>query len=126
MAFHAQDIDLQQLAEEVIKALNEIASGLGTDQDLGKVTRDIVGHFLDAYPAYNCMVVHPPHIATFKDCVKQEIRVPYDYVLSRLYKVYVFKEGTFTLLGDGGYENWCFGCNFERDGKHVTFKLRPY
>eukprot|EP00250_Pteridium_aquilinum_P006804 c16647_g1_i1 orf=96-584(-) len=120
------DIDLEKLAQEVQKALNEIRAGLGTNQDLGKVTRDIVHHFLNAYPTFNVMVVHPPHIATFHDSVMKEISVPYNYVLSRLYKVYVFKKGTFTLLADGGYENWCFGGNFKREGKYVTFEERTY
>jgi len=36
--------------------------------------------------------------------------------------VWVFREGTFELLGDGGFINWCFKSpNCERDGKKVTF-----
>lgn len=38
------------------------------------------------------------------------------------FHVWVFEEGDFELLGDGGFINWCFRSdNFERDGKRVRF-----
>jgi hypothetical protein len=37
------------------------------------------------------------------------------------YEVQVFDSGTFTAVGDGGYLNWCFGGNYERNGNTVTF-----
>lgn len=41
------------------------------------------------------------------------------------YGVFVFRSGTFTNKGDGGWINWAFSGRFDRtgkDGKHVVFK----
>ena len=37
------------------------------------------------------------------------------------YTIYVFESGTFTLAGDGGYENWAFAGSFQQNGADVTF-----
>jgi hypothetical protein len=43
------------------------------------------------------------------------------------YEIYVFDDGEFTNLGDGGHINWAFAGNFVRDpdnGKKVHFFKR--
>lgn len=37
------------------------------------------------------------------------------------YDTYIFDYGTFTLVGDEGYTNWCFDGNYTKDGNQVTF-----
>jgi hypothetical protein len=39
-------------------------------------------------------------------------------------EVYVFDEGTFQLVGQGGYNNWSFVGNYKWDGKFVRFYLQ--
>ena len=42
------------------------------------------------------------------------------------YGLWVFKEGTFANLGDGGYENWAFDGTFEnRDGNQAVVDFEP-
>jgi hypothetical protein len=38
------------------------------------------------------------------------------------YEIIVFQRGSLVRLGDGGYINWCFSGNFDREGEFVTFK----
>lgn len=42
-----------------------------------------------------------------------------------VFDVYVFDNGTFSNDGDGGYTNWNFYGDFERDGSEVTFEQPP-
>lgn len=53
-------------------------------------------------------------------------RLPVTYTNSKTlqvihYEVTVFQNGNMTLLGDGGYINWCFEGNFDRMDNHVQF-----
>lgn len=53
-------------------------------------------------------------------------RLPVTYTNSKTlqvihYEVTVFQKGTMTLLGDGGYINWCFEGNFNRMDNYVEF-----
>jgi hypothetical protein len=43
------------------------------------------------------------------------------------YEIYAFDYGNFTLAGDGGYENWAFAGNFQREqgSPNVIFYPRP-
>jgi hypothetical protein len=57
-------------------------------------------------------------------------RMPVTYTNSKTlqvihYEVCVFQKGTMTLLGDGGYINWCFEGNFNRMENHVEFNPLP-
>ena len=47
-------------------------------------------------------------------------RVEYDGIP---YGIWIFEKGTFTNKGDGGWINWGFYGNFERDGKDCDFSL---
>jgi hypothetical protein len=53
-------------------------------------------------------------------------RLPVTYTNSKTlqmihYEVTVFQQGSMTLLGDGGYINWCFEGNFNRMDNYVEF-----
>ena len=41
--------------------------------------------------------------------------------LTQGYEIWVFDSGTFSLAGDGGYENWAFGGCFTRADTEVNF-----
>ncbi|MEH2366456.1 hypothetical protein [Nostoc sp.] len=38
-----------------------------------------------------------------------------------IYGIWAFENGEFTNQGDGGWINWAFKGNFDRDGSHVKF-----
>jgi len=82
----------------------------------------IVNQMLDEYPKYNIMIVSTQHWQSFDSgCLHFHIELK-PYPMSTVgYEVYVFKHGCFALQGDGGYDNWCFGSKFERDGNWVQF-----
>lgn len=45
----------------------------------------------------------------------QHVELPLTDSLGTMgYEVWVFESGTFELVGDGGYENWCFNGDYDR------------
>lgn len=53
-------------------------------------------------------------------------RLPVTYTNSKTlqminYEATVFQNGNMTLLGDGGYINWCFEGNLDRMDNYVEF-----
>ena len=81
---------------------------------------DLFERYRKAYPRYNVMVVSSDHDAShLEEVIKHET---HQYTLALTYHVYVFKRGRFVLLGEGGFDNWHFGENFERRDHEVFFK----
>ena len=70
-------------------------------------------------------LVHPQHVFS-GNYLKFHLKCP-QILHSVGFDIYIIprKWGkvVFTLLGDGGYINWCFSGYFQRDGKQVSFNL---
>ena len=89
-------------------------------------TQKTAQDFAAKFPGYNVMVVHTKHTwykgdGQFRH--HQHVEFPWG-MGSYGYEIYLCKKGTtqyFRNLGDGGYINWCFIGNFQREGKWVTF-----
>lgn len=76
----------------------------------------------NTYPNKNVIVYHDQDSQTnFVNGVHshQELNLP-DGPETQGYEIYVFDSGTFTLAGDGGYLNWCFAGDYDRDGESTT------
>lgn len=70
---------------------------------------------------YNVMVfnLQQDYDTDIRNTAEYFKRVEYDGIP---YGIWIFEKGTFTNKGDGGWINWGFYGNFERDGKTVTFR----
>ncbi|CAI6004288.1 unnamed protein product [Closterium sp. NIES-64] len=100
-----------------------IAGSLGTidGPEDDEVTTKIVEIFMNA--GYNVMVIQSDH-SVQGDPASAQVEVWHFWDNSE-FKVY-YKQGPFSVenLGNGGYENWSFGGNWERygaDEKVVVF-----
>ncbi|CAF2884816.1 unnamed protein product [Rotaria sp. Silwood2] len=82
--------------------------------DRGEATQLIVDHFTRSFPDKNCIVCHSPHVKSLNGMEHDHIELPRK-VGTIGYEIYVFDDGEFTNLGDGGYINWAFAGNFVRD-----------
>ena len=94
--------------------------------DRGEATQLIVDHYTRSFADKNCIVCHSPHIQSLNGMVHDHIELP-KKVGTIGYEIYVFDDGEFTNLGDGGYINWAFAGNFVRDpddGRKVHFFKR--
>ncbi|KAJ7523640.1 hypothetical protein O6H91_18G056500 [Diphasiastrum complanatum] len=109
------NVDVNRACESLGRQVN--------DQTIGRerATQLISEHFRHAFPKYNVMVVHSQHLTSFEDSVHTHIEIKTSFFGTTGFEVYIFKRGFFTLLGDGGFQNWCFSGNFKRDGSKVTF-----
>lgn len=106
------------------KALGEVTSRI-QDQNipLGEAIDHIVNFCLRTWPHKNVMVVHSAHQKQLTGSAHAHVEIPTGWSTKGL-EVYVFDEGTFQLVGQGGYNNWRFAGNYERDGKFVRFYPR--
>lgn len=111
--------DLKRACEKVIKQIN--LTVIPTTVERGQAMIDARDQLRAQFPAYNVMIVHPHHHKEFEEYAqcKLELKI-YKYIVGSV-QVYIFKRGQFTLLGDGGFINWCFGGNCERNDNKVTF-----
>ncbi|KAG5634914.1 hypothetical protein H0H81_000347 [Sphagnurus paluster] len=75
-------------------------------------TQDLVRQSFQRNPQFNYVVVHTRHSINFNGVRDVDWSVErYNYSLrigSVPYDLYVFRSGTFSLLGDGGFLNWAF------------------
>jgi hypothetical protein len=96
-------------------------------------TQQFVGRLSAKFPNKNIMVVHPAHTANFVNSTTGFVELPLvhrvqfqggDGVPTQGYNWYVFDSGTFKLEGDGGFENYCYTGNYQKnsDGT-ITFSL---
>jgi len=108
---------------DVVAGIDKIIASFNDQNvDRGTATQAIVEHLYEAYPDKNVMVVHSPHLETFNGSVHRHMELP-QTVGTIGFEIYVFDDGDFTLLGDGGFQNWCFKGNYERDGKSRKVKF---
>lgn len=86
------------------------------DQSVNReeATQLMVDHFTRAFPDKNCIVCHSPHVRSLNGMVHDHIELP-QKVGTIGYEIYVFDDGEFTNLGDGGFNNWAFSGNFVQD-----------
>lgn len=96
---------------------------LPTDEEREQLNKDAVARLSAKYPKYNVMVVLPEHEQDFQGCTSIDLTFCYG-LLRQIVRIYVFKRGTFTLRGDGGFINWAFNGKYERNDKTVTFSDR--
>jgi hypothetical protein len=86
-------------------------------------TQSMVAQLTRQYPDKNIIIYHDQD-SQFNGVNSVHIHVECSldfFSWTQGYEVQVFDSGTFTLVGDGGYLNWCFGGNYERNGNTVTF-----
>lgn len=114
------DVDVNELINQVGSVVSNFH-----DQNIDRsdATQAIVKFLLETYPTKNCMVVHSQYFQNFEGAVKIHFELPQTFGTIG-YDIFVFDKGNFELLGDGGFINWCFGGNFDRNGKSVEFKIR--
>jgi hypothetical protein len=86
-------------------------------------TQSMVAQLSRQYPDKNVIIYHDQD-SQFNgvNAVHQHVECDLSFFsTTQGYEVEVFDSGTFTLVGDGGYLNWCFGGNYDRNGNSVTF-----
>ena len=112
------NIDLSGAISSLISSFNKQSI------NRSEATQLIAEHFAVAYPDKNCMVVHSQHLESLNNKVHEHIELP-QKVGTIGFEIYVFDDGPFTLIGDGGYDNWAFYGEFDFDGnKKVQFHKR--
>jgi uncharacterized low-complexity protein len=103
--------------------------------------QSLVSEMRRCYPDYNVMAMHSeqgghwadePDTMVYQDRYRLNSPEYYDDEQGSdiesgraVFDVYVFDNGTFNNDGDGGYTNWNFYGDFERDGSEVTFEPPP-
>jgi hypothetical protein len=86
-------------------------------------TQYVVQNISNAVPKWNVMMYHDEDSTfDFHNYTHRftELKL-HCFGKTQGYDIYVFESGTFTLAGDGGYENWAFYGSFQQNGPQVTF-----
>jgi len=102
------DIDLSSIINDLIHMFND------QSVDREKATQRIADHFTRSFANKNCIVCHSSHVQSLNGMIRGHIELP-KKMGTIGYEIYVFDDGEFTNLGDGGYINWAFAGNFVRD-----------
>lgn len=111
-------IDPLEIGKAIANAVNASQNREGFVKNLMETT------FYEAGQKYNVMVcnLNQDYQDAFNNVVFYASAVyPSDGVT---FGIWAFRDGEFTLNGDGGYINWAFRGNFERvghQGHHVIF-----
>jgi len=118
----------------VVKTIEKIFSFITAQIAADKKKREqwtstTVGKLLAKHPHFNFVIVDSKHKINFKgvqgkDWGHKRHSLGISWGRHVGYDIYWFKEGTFILQGDGGYENWAFdGIVISRTGggKTVVF-----
>jgi hypothetical protein len=86
-------------------------------------TQYVVQNISKTAPSWNVMMYHDEDSAVdFHNYTHRFTELAlHCFGKTQGYDVYVFESGTFTLAGDGGYENWAFYGSFQQSGSQVTF-----
>ena len=109
---------------ELIKDIEELANQHSLESHFTQTT---VSKLRDHYPTMNVLVFHNQHSVTdFHGGNHTHYELDIGSILGIVhrtqgYEIWVFDHGDFELAGDGGYINWCFDGDFDRDGNDVTF-----
>jgi len=88
-------------------------------------TKNTAAETRRARPDKNVMVVFNAHDQNFTECEHTIVTCALTPPRTMNYHLYVFKDGTFTHNGDGGFINWAFEGFFKREGNKVTFTAPP-
>jgi hypothetical protein len=132
------------IAEDVIEIIRTLIEAIGKlvhtidDEDHNKeiaFTQQFVARARQNHPGKNVLIVHPNHSANFVNSTTGHTELPLGPgghptsfshdpppPRSQGYTWYVFDSGSFKLEGDGGYENYCYAGNYQKnsDGS-ITF-----
>lgn len=111
------------LADLLANVINLITQGIdSSEHDKEEAfTQAVCAKVREQLPTMNVMVVHGSFTSNFVNATHQHVELPLTAPRTMGYEIYAFTSGTFTLQTDGGFINWCFGGNFNRDGNNVTF-----
>ena len=133
--------DILSICQLVSKGIEDIISG---DHNVESTfTQHTISQLGSQYPGKNLLVYHDQDsivnlcmscllalrsiwgwLPSAPDAVHAhyELPLPPTFVgLTQGYEIWVFDSGTFSLAGDGGYENWAVGGCFSRQGNNVVF-----
>jgi hypothetical protein len=91
------------------------------DQKREAFTQNFVGQAAQQNPNFNVVIVHPAHRVS-GDHIHQHVELPMS-VGTCGYEVYLAQKGrpfTFVLEGDGGFINWAYDGEFNRNDKTLT------
>ncbi|KIM73707.1 hypothetical protein PILCRDRAFT_15002 [Piloderma croceum F 1598] len=113
--------DILELCKLVFTAIMDIDSAIH-DQE-SAFTQQMVSSLGNKYPGKNILIYHNPNsIATLSsDAVHAHYELPLTLSFTQGYEIWVFNSGTFTLIGDGGYENWATGGCFSKEGASLIY-----
>jgi len=127
-------VNVAKYAAEIMqKIFQAISSAQHADAlKRGDFTTKVVQQTLQQHPGWNIIVVHTKHTSNFKgnrgndwDHQHQELKVSFPVGSTIGFEIYTFREGTFELQGDGGFQNWAWGGQGSQVGgnsKKLTFK----
>jgi hypothetical protein len=97
----------------------------GDDEKRSEFTQRTISELTQKYPDYNFVITH------HKGSKAEGPEVVHDHVELKMaagsagYEIFGSRKGQpfrFELNGDGGYLNWAFGGDFNRDGNTLTAK----
>ncbi|WPG97941.1 Hypothetical protein R9X50_00072400 [Acrodontium crateriforme] len=111
------------LADIIANITNLIVQGIDASEHEKEeqFTQQVCEQVRQQLPTMNVMVVHGQFTSNFVNATHQHVELPLTAPRTMGYEIFAFTSGTFTLQGDGGFINWCFDGNFNRDGNNVTF-----
>jgi len=89
----------------------------------GSFTQQMVQSLMQKYPGKNVLIFHNQDsiIALSADAVHSHFELGTVLSFTKGYEIWVFDYGTFSLAGDGGYENWAIGGCFSGPRTAVIF-----
>jgi hypothetical protein len=103
----------------------QVQRAQGNDNDKRTAfTQQFVQQASGQYPDYNVVICHPQHQANGPQVIHQHYELGMT-VGTCGYDVYFSKKGqafTFNNQGDGGFINWAFEGEFDRNGNQLTAK----
>jgi len=111
-------INVAKYAAEIMQKIFESITAAQHADALkrGDFTQKVVTQTLQQHPGWNIIVVHTKHDYKFGgsrpndwDHQHQELKVSFPVGSTIGFEIYTFRDGTFELQGDGGYQNWAWG-----------------
>jgi hypothetical protein len=114
----------------VIKGVVELAGAVAQEvmsfqkndnEKRERFTQQFVQDASGKYPGYNVVIVHPQHSASGAQVIHQHYELPMT-VGTCGYEIYFSPKGkafSFENKGDGGFINWAFAGEFNRNGGNL-------
>ena len=119
---------VELMAEKVASVISQVVGILQNVFDpkaaREQFTNDSVDRLVKEFPDYNVLLVHTAHHFESGEHVHKHVEFYTGAGNSYGYEVYLMRKGqktVFILDGDGGFINWCFQGNYNRDGHRVEF-----